>query len=175
MRSGTRSSGSKPLADCQIKENARNQDHQVVSPGQVKKRRLMDQVGQRIGYYDIFNLQYLSSGLPEHHQSQQLSPTATSMLATVPSSGATTGISIFIASRMIMLSPAFTACPTDASIFRTLPGYRSCYFNGTCTCCLRCCFWSCFWCCFRCCLSVLSVQRFLFLLLLLRHMLYHLL
>ena len=49
------------------------------------------------------------------------SPTATSMLATVPSSGATTGISIFIASTVTMASPAFTACPTLASILNTFP------------------------------------------------------
>ena len=43
------------------------------------------------------------------------------MLATVPSCGATTGISIFIASRMITGSPAFTACPTLASTLNTFP------------------------------------------------------
>ena len=51
------------------------------------------------------------------------------MLATVPSCGATTGISIFIASTITMLSPAFTACPTDASIFTTLPGTESVTFT----------------------------------------------
>ena len=49
------------------------------------------------------------------------SPTATSMLATVPSSGATTGISIFIASTVTMVSPVFTTCPTLASILNTFP------------------------------------------------------
>ena len=49
------------------------------------------------------------------------SPTAQSMLATVPSEGATTGISIFIASRTTTVSPAFTACPTLASTLNTLP------------------------------------------------------
>ena len=43
------------------------------------------------------------------------------MLATVPSSGATTGISIFIASTTTTASPFFTACPTLASILNTLP------------------------------------------------------
>ena len=38
------------------------------------------------------------------------------------SGGATTGISIFMDSRMMILSPAFTACPADATILRTLPG-----------------------------------------------------
>ena len=44
------------------------------------------------------------------------------MLAIVPSCGATTGISIFMDSRIMMLSPAFTACPTEATTLRTLPG-----------------------------------------------------
>ena len=44
------------------------------------------------------------------------------MLAIVPSSGATTGISIFIDSRITTLSPAFTACPTAASTLNTFPG-----------------------------------------------------
>ena len=44
------------------------------------------------------------------------------MPATVPSCGATTGISIFIASRITIASPAFTACPTLASTLNTLPG-----------------------------------------------------
>ena len=44
------------------------------------------------------------------------------MLATVPSSGATTGISIFMDSTITTLSPAFTLCPTDATIFTTFPG-----------------------------------------------------
>ena len=43
------------------------------------------------------------------------------MLATVPSSGATTGISIFIASMMITASPFFTLCPTLASSLNTFP------------------------------------------------------
>ena len=44
------------------------------------------------------------------------------MPATVPSSGATTGISIFIASRITIGSPAFTDAPALASILNTLPG-----------------------------------------------------
>ena len=43
------------------------------------------------------------------------------MLATVPSLGATTGISIFIASIIITASPALTVDPTLASILNTLP------------------------------------------------------
>ena len=43
------------------------------------------------------------------------------MLATVPSSGATTGISIFIASIITTVSPFFTLCPTLASILNTFP------------------------------------------------------
>ena len=43
------------------------------------------------------------------------------MLATVPSSGATTGISIFIASRMMTASPFLTACPTLTSTLKILP------------------------------------------------------
>ena len=43
------------------------------------------------------------------------------MLATVPSSGATTGISIFIASMITTASPFETFCPTFASILNTLP------------------------------------------------------
>ena len=43
------------------------------------------------------------------------------MLATVPSSGATTGISIFIASIITTASPFFTASPTFFSILNTLP------------------------------------------------------
>ena len=43
------------------------------------------------------------------------------MLATVPSSGATTGISIFIASIITTASPFFTLCPTLASSLNTLP------------------------------------------------------
>ena len=43
------------------------------------------------------------------------------MLATVPSLGATTGISIFIASMVTTGSPDFTAWPTAASILNTLP------------------------------------------------------
>ena len=44
------------------------------------------------------------------------------MLATVPSSGATTSFSIFIASRIRITSPFFTAVPTPAFTFRILPG-----------------------------------------------------
>ena len=43
------------------------------------------------------------------------------MLATVPSSGATTSFSIFIASRIINTSPFFTACPTLALTDKILP------------------------------------------------------
>ena len=50
------------------------------------------------------------------------SPTATFTLATVPSCGATTGISIFMASSTRTVSPAFTAAPTFASILQILPG-----------------------------------------------------
>ena len=49
-------------------------------------------------------------------------PAATSMLATVPSSGATTSFSIFIASRIRRTSPFLTACPTDAFTERIFPG-----------------------------------------------------
>ena len=44
------------------------------------------------------------------------------MLATVPSSGATTEFSIFIASNTKIVSPFFTACPGLALIDKTLPG-----------------------------------------------------
>ena len=50
------------------------------------------------------------------------SPTATLMVATVPSCGATTGISIFMASSTRTASPAFTAVPAAASILQILPG-----------------------------------------------------
>ena len=50
------------------------------------------------------------------------SPTATFTLATVPSCGATTGISIFMASSTRTVSPAFTAVPTPASILQIFPG-----------------------------------------------------
>ena len=43
------------------------------------------------------------------------------MLATVPSSGATTGVSIFITSRTKTGSPLFTAVPGVASILNTFP------------------------------------------------------
>ena len=43
------------------------------------------------------------------------------MLAIVPASGATTGISIFIASMIITVSPASTFCPTDVGTWNTLP------------------------------------------------------
>ena len=43
------------------------------------------------------------------------------MLATVPSSGATTGVSIFIISRTKIVSPFFTASPAFASILNTFP------------------------------------------------------
>ena len=46
----------------------------------------------------------------------------TAMLATVPSSGATTEFSIFIASNTKIVSPFFTACPGLALIDKTLPG-----------------------------------------------------
>src|SRR5205823_5995690 len=41
--------------------------------------------------------------------------------ATLPSSGASTGISIFMLSRMTSTSPAFTSSPTFFSIFQTVP------------------------------------------------------
>ena len=44
------------------------------------------------------------------------------MFATVPSSGATTEFSIFIASNTKIVSPFFTACPGLALIDKTLPG-----------------------------------------------------
>ena len=50
-----------------------------------------------------------------------MSPTLTSMLATVPSAGATTGISIFIASRITTASPFLTWAPTCFSILKILP------------------------------------------------------
>ena len=43
------------------------------------------------------------------------------MLATVPSCGATTGVSIFMISNTRIVSPLLTACPTDASTLKTLP------------------------------------------------------
>ena len=43
------------------------------------------------------------------------------MLATVPSSGATTGVSIFIISKVTTVSPFFTAVPTSASMLNTFP------------------------------------------------------
>ena len=43
------------------------------------------------------------------------------MLATVPSCGATIGFSIFIASRIKIVSPFFTEAPTLASTLNTLP------------------------------------------------------
>ena len=49
-------------------------------------------------------------------------PSAASMLATVPSSGATISFSIFIASRIKITSPFLTACPTDALTDNTFPG-----------------------------------------------------
>ena len=49
------------------------------------------------------------------------SPTTTSMLATVPSCGATTGVSIFITSNTKMVSPLLTAVPGFASSLNTFP------------------------------------------------------
>ena len=43
------------------------------------------------------------------------------MLATVPSCGATTGVSIFMISRTRTASPFFTASPTFFSILNTFP------------------------------------------------------
>ena len=43
------------------------------------------------------------------------------MLATVPSFGATTGVSIFITSSTAIESPAFTASPTFTSMLNTFP------------------------------------------------------
>ena len=43
------------------------------------------------------------------------------MLATVPSCVATTGVSIFIISRIRIVSPFFTASPTLDSILNTFP------------------------------------------------------
>jgi hypothetical protein len=40
---------------------------------------------------------------------------------TFPSSGASTGISIFMLSMMTSTSPAFTSSPTFFSIFQTVP------------------------------------------------------
>ena len=80
------------------------------------------------------------------------SPTATLMVATVPSCGATTGISIFMASSTRTASPAFTAVPAAASIFADFTRYRSSNLYAACcacrSCCFRCCR-CCFWC--RCC------------------------
>ena len=113
-----------------------------------------------------FYLQCISSLLLKVSPDSTASPVATSMLATVPSCGATTGISIFIASRMMMESPAFTACPTLASTLHTLPGTEAVTFtlpapaaafgSGFRCClssCLRCCFGSC---CRCCCASTCS-------------------
>ncbi len=50
-----------------------------------------------------------------------VSPTATSMLATVPSCGATTGVSIFIISSTRIGSPFFTCLPTADSSLNTFP------------------------------------------------------
>ena len=43
------------------------------------------------------------------------------ILATVPSCGATTGVSIFMISNTRTASPFFTAWPTEASILNTFP------------------------------------------------------
>ena len=43
------------------------------------------------------------------------------MLATVPSCGATTGVSIFITSNTKIASPLLTAVPGSASILNTFP------------------------------------------------------
>ena len=43
------------------------------------------------------------------------------MLATVPSSVATTGVSIFMISRTKIVSPFFTDAPTEDSILNTFP------------------------------------------------------
>ena len=50
-----------------------------------------------------------------------MSPTLTLMLATVPSSVATTGVSIFMISRTKIVSPFFTDAPTEDSILNTFP------------------------------------------------------
>ena len=57
------------------------------------------------------------------------SPTPTSMEATVPACGATTGISIFIASSVTIASPGLTDCPTEALTFVTLPGTEALTFT----------------------------------------------
>ena len=50
-----------------------------------------------------------------------VSPFATSTLATVPSCGATTGVSIFMISSTTTGSPFFTAAPGAATTSTTLP------------------------------------------------------
>ena len=56
-------------------------------------------------------------------------PTVTSMLATVPSSGATTGVSIFITSNTRIASPRFTASPTFLSMLNTFPAAPASIFT----------------------------------------------
>ena len=48
-------------------------------------------------------------------------PSSQRISVTVPSSSASTGISIFIDSRMTTVSPSATASPTATSIFQTVP------------------------------------------------------
>src|SRR3712207_3528510 len=48
-------------------------------------------------------------------------PSSTRISRTVPSSSASTGISIFIDSRMITVSPSSTWSPGETSIFQTVP------------------------------------------------------
>ncbi len=43
------------------------------------------------------------------------------MRVTLPAAGASTGISIFIDSRMTTVWPSLTASPTATSIFQTVP------------------------------------------------------
>ena len=51
-----------------------------------------------------------------------VAPVETAMAFTVPSTGAETSISIFIASRTMSTSPAFTDCPTLHSTLKIEPG-----------------------------------------------------
>ena len=156
--------------DSQIQENACHQDHHVVSPGQVKECRLMQirfrqciQLHMTCCIPPMLCLVQCCQGVCRSLQRRLL---LRSMLATVPSCGATTGISIFIASTITMLSPAFTACPTDASIFTTLPGTEAVTFTEparcrSLRCCFRCSLGSSLRCCFRCsCRSSGSVTLF---------------
>src|SRR5438128_4312839 len=65
--------------------------------------------------------------MPRYFSTTSTSPSLTGCVslhrisATRPSSGASTGISIFMLSRITSTSPAFTSSPTFFSIFQTVP------------------------------------------------------